>query len=68
MPACIIRPSPADEVSTVVKIVSQDECHFAIKYGGHARFARASNADGGITVGLRNIDAIEVVRRDQEVQ
>jgi FAD/FMN-containing dehydrogenase len=38
--------------------VKENKCHFAIKSGGHARFAGASNADGGVTIDLVRLNSI----------
>jgi FAD/FMN-containing dehydrogenase len=43
-----------------VKTIAKHNCHFAIKSGGHGMFEGASNADGGITIDLRNLDGLEL--------
>ena len=35
-------------------------CPFAVKSGGHANFAGASNIQGGLTIDLANLNQIEV--------
>jgi FAD/FMN-containing dehydrogenase len=60
VPACVIRPSTTEEVSLALKTITKHECHFAVKSGGHAMFPGASNADGGITLDLRDINGIEL--------
>jgi FAD/FMN-containing dehydrogenase len=59
-PACVIQPSSPQEVSTAVQIINQHSCHFAVKSGGHAMFAGASNAIGGITIDLKYLNWIEL--------
>lgn len=59
-PACVIRPSSSQEVSTAIQIINQHSCHFAVKSGGHAMFAGASNAVGGITVDLKYLNSVEL--------
>ena len=59
-PACVIQPSTPQEVSIAIQIIGKYECHFAVKSGGHARSARQSNADGGITIDLKHLNGIEV--------
>lgn len=36
------------------------KCEFAVKSGGHAAFAGASNADGGLTIDLKNLNELTV--------
>lgn len=43
-----------------MSIITQHSCIFAIKSGGHAPGAGASNANRGITIDLRKIDDIAV--------
>ncbi|EMD64664.1 hypothetical protein COCSADRAFT_115541 [Bipolaris sorokiniana ND90Pr] len=50
VPRCIFRPETAQEVANVVRVSQANKCRFAFRSGGHAQFAGASNADGGITV------------------
>jgi FAD/FMN-containing dehydrogenase len=59
IPACIVTPSSANAVSQALKIIKQYQCIFATKSGGHVMFPGASNAPAGITIDLRNINAIE---------
>ena len=59
-PACVIRPLSSEDVSTAVKTISKHNCHFAIKSGGHIMFEGASNADGGITIDLVNLNVLEL--------
>ncbi|KAH7549081.1 hypothetical protein BM1_10466 [Bipolaris maydis] len=50
VPRCIFRPETAQEVANVVRVSQANKCRFAFRSGGHAQFAGASSADGGITV------------------
>jgi FAD/FMN-containing dehydrogenase len=59
-PACIIQPSSPQEVSTAIQIINRHSCHFAVKSGGHAMFAGASNAEGGITIDLKNLNGVDL--------
>jgi FAD/FMN-containing dehydrogenase len=59
-PACRVEPSSAEDVVTILTAVKENQCHFAIKSGGHARFAGASNADGGVTIDLVRLNKIEL--------
>ncbi|KAF2801283.1 FAD binding domain-containing protein [Mytilinidion resinicola] len=59
-PFCIFQPRNAKEVVVVVLVSRKLGCSFAVKSGGHAAFAGASNVDGGITIDLARLDAIEI--------
>jgi hypothetical protein len=59
-PACVLRPSTSQDVSEAVKAIVKHSCNFAVKSGGHAMFEGASNADGGITIDLVNLDGLEL--------
>ena len=52
VPACIFTPASAESVSQAIKIISQHQCIFAVKSGGHAMFEGASNAPSGITIDM----------------
>ena len=47
-------------MSLILKTAIDFDCHFAIKSGGHARAAGASNADGGITIDLVRFNRVEI--------
>jgi FAD/FMN-containing dehydrogenase len=66
VPVCVIQPSSPQDVSTVIRIINQNSCHFAVKSGGHAMFAGASNAIGGITIDLKYLNEIEL-SQDHEI-
>ncbi|KAM7191814.1 hypothetical protein V8F33_008661 [Rhypophila sp. PSN 637] len=62
VPACIIRPRSVLDVSSAIRILSSGEGHrFAIRSGGHAPNAGASNIDGGITLDLGLLNWTRVV-------
>ncbi|OCL06761.1 FAD binding domain-containing protein [Glonium stellatum] len=65
-PSCIFQPKTAFDISAVVLVSRWSKCPFAVKSGGHAAFAGASNADGGITIDLSAMNAIELTP-DQKV-
>lgn len=60
IPACRIEPSTPEEVSTILKSAIKDQCHFAVRGGGHSRIAGSSNAEDGITIDLKNFKFVEV--------
>ncbi|KAF2749287.1 FAD binding domain-containing protein [Sporormia fimetaria CBS 119925] len=59
-PKCTFKPTSALEVSKVVLISRLAQCPFAVKGGGHTGFAGASNIDGGITVSLERLKAVDI--------
>lgn len=59
-PACRAEPASAEDVSFILETLVQENCHFGIKSGGHARTAGYSNADGGVTIDLVRMGTVEV--------
>ncbi|EAW17073.1 FAD-binding oxidoreductase [Aspergillus fischeri NRRL 181] len=57
-PYCIFKPSVNTDVSILVLLARYTGCPFAIKSGGHGAFAGASSIRGGITVLLKDMNAI----------
>jgi FAD/FMN-containing dehydrogenase len=57
-PFCVYKPSNPVGVSIIVLLSRLTQCPFAVKSGGHAAFAGASNIEGGITINLINLDEI----------
>lgn len=53
-------PASAQDVSDTIKVITQYECIFAVKSGGHAMFSGASNAPGGITLDLRKLNSLQI--------
>lgn len=51
-PTCRVTPSSAEDVSIAVKTLVGQGCHFAVKSGGMARIAGASNIHGGVVIDL----------------
>ncbi|KFY43207.1 hypothetical protein V495_04101 [Pseudogymnoascus sp. VKM F-4514 (FW-929)] len=60
-PACRVYPKSALDVSITVKTLKLNQCNFAVKSGGHASFAGASNIDGnGVAIDLRDLSQLTV--------
>ena len=59
-PACIVRPSSAADVTTLVKEFKASDTKFAVRGGGHTPWAGAANIDGGVTVDMRGLKGVEV--------
>lgn len=59
-PRCTFVPSATSAVSVLVLLSRLTQCPFAVRSGGHAAFAGASNVAGGITVSMQNLNAIQL--------
>ncbi|KAG8419773.1 hypothetical protein J3458_004615 [Metarhizium acridum] len=59
-PACRFTPGAPVDVSLAVLTSRVTQCRFAVKSGGHAAFAGASNIEGGLTLDLRNLNQVVV--------
>ncbi|KAK7934688.1 hypothetical protein PG985_000183 [Apiospora marii] len=65
-PACFVTPKTADEVSSIVKLLTSpspegdEPIPFAVRGGGHTWFVGANSAPDGITVDLRGLDSVEL--------
>ena len=57
-PSCRFSPKNAPEVSLAVLTSRVTKCKFAVKSGGHAAFAGASNIQDGLTIDLINLDEV----------
>lgn len=66
-PYCIFKPSKAADVSVLVLLSRLTRCPFAVKSGGHAAFTGASNIEGGITVSLEKLKAINLSKDKKTV-
>jgi FAD/FMN-containing dehydrogenase len=61
LPSCRVTPSDAEDISSIVKLASQNECLFAVKSGGHMGWRGASNVGpSGFTIDLDNMKGISV--------
>jgi FAD binding domain len=59
-PACIFLPKSSQDVASAVLLSRKTNCPFAVKSGGHAAFAGASNIAAGITIDLAWLNEITV--------
>jgi FAD/FMN-containing dehydrogenase len=60
VPACRVVPTCAEDVSTTLSILKAQNCQFAVKSGGHASFAGASNIDSAIAIDLLNLTSFTI--------
>ena len=54
-PNCFIQPESAQQISKIVTILSQSQCKFAVKGGGHMLFVGCNAIKGGVTIDLRSM-------------
>jgi FAD/FMN-containing dehydrogenase len=66
-PTCRVTPNCADDVSSTLKILKANNCQFAVKSGGHASFAGASNIGGAVAIDLRNLNELIVSNDETQV-
>jgi FAD/FMN-containing dehydrogenase len=61
-PACVVSPSSVEEVASIVQKIaaSPSNTTFSIRSGGHAPNVGAANARGGVTIDLRELNAVSV--------
>ncbi|KAI7780583.1 oxidoreductase [Diaporthe eres] len=64
-PDCIVYPETAQNVSTAVNALTiipntTSDCQFAVRSGGHAFTAGASNIASGVTIDLKGLHALEI--------
>lgn len=66
-PHCVVYPTNALDVSTVVLLSRLTQCPFAAKSGGHAAFTGASNIEGAITVSFQKMKGIKLAANKKTV-
>jgi FAD/FMN-containing dehydrogenase len=54
-PHCVFLPSDSVQVAVALLLSRLTQCPFAIKSGGHAAFAGASNIQGGVTINFAKL-------------
>ncbi|RKP04461.1 hypothetical protein THASP1DRAFT_21092, partial [Thamnocephalis sphaerospora] len=60
-PTCRVNPESAKDVSRAVTTLRVNRCKFAVKSGGHASFAGASNIDAdGVAIDLGRLNQVKV--------
>ena len=68
-PACIVRPTSAQDVSRAIKVIkSTPDCKFAIKGQGHSPAAGFANVDGGVTLDMTSLASIETIQWPRSVR
>lgn len=59
-PHCVFRPGNVADISAAIRTVRQTQCTFAVRSGGHAAFAGASNTPNGLTIDLRGLNKVKL--------
>ncbi|KAI1401829.1 hypothetical protein F4819DRAFT_496425 [Hypoxylon fuscum] len=62
-PACIVSPQTAEDVSATIRTLTSypnGQCNFAIRSGGHASWAGASNIADGVVIDIRALNSVDV--------
>ncbi|KAI0198890.1 FAD binding domain-containing protein [Astrocystis sublimbata] len=69
-PWCIVLPSSAQEVSSVIQILTEHQCPFGILSGGHGVFPGANSVQSGVTIdlGLMNATTYDVESKTASIQ
>ncbi|CAK5263924.1 unnamed protein product, partial [Mycena citricolor] len=61
LPRCRVTPTSAPEVSAIVTLAANYECHFAVRSGGHMVAAGSSNINGtGFTIDLGRMNTVSL--------
>ncbi|OBT60360.1 hypothetical protein VE03_10495 [Pseudogymnoascus sp. 23342-1-I1] len=66
-PACIFQPESAADVSLALIILQQTRCPFAVKSGGHGRYAGESTVENGVLIDLVRLDQITIAEDSETV-
>ena len=49
-PWCVVQPSSAQDVSTIIRILGANDCAFGVCGGGHSSFAGSNSVKEGVTI------------------
>ena len=66
-PACILRPTSATEVATIIKTMKAAGQQFAVRSGGHTQWEGANNIQDGVTVDLQFLNNIKLDEASESV-
>ncbi|KAF7629349.1 FAD binding domain protein [Aspergillus flavus] len=58
--ACWVQPSSTEDVATILGVIIDTSCRFAVKGGGHARNPDDSVSAGGVTIDMQKMRSVEV--------
>ncbi|KAK5047459.1 hypothetical protein LTR84_006555 [Exophiala bonariae] len=66
-PAAIFQPRMAADVSIAIIILKKTSCRFAVKSGGHGKWAGESSINGGVLIDLANMKQIKLSQKQSVV-
>jgi FAD/FMN-containing dehydrogenase len=55
-PGCVVTPKSALDVSKAIKVIVKNQCHFAVRGGGHNANPGANSIDGGVSIDLSSLN------------
>ncbi|KAF2188491.1 FAD-binding domain-containing protein [Zopfia rhizophila CBS 207.26] len=58
--ACRFEPTGTADVAAALRVLVGAWCNFAVKCGGHSRDPDFSNSVGGVTIGLKRLNKVDV--------
>ncbi|KAI1767900.1 putative FAD-binding oxidoreductase [Hypoxylon sp. FL1150] len=58
-PACIVQPSCAEELASMVSTLVDWDVKFAVRSGGHSVVPGAANIQGGVLIDMSQFDTVE---------
>ncbi|KDN44668.1 hypothetical protein RSAG8_05433, partial [Rhizoctonia solani AG-8 WAC10335] len=66
-PACVVVPESSSDVSTTVKILTANNCKFAIRGGGHTANPGWAGTDSGVLISLSKLNTVELSEDKESV-
>lgn len=67
-PYCIFQADNADDVSIAVKVLREAGCPFAVRSGGHGKFAFESSISDGVLIDLHRINHVDLSEDQQSAR
>lgn len=66
-PGCFVTPGTAQDVSNILKTLSNGGTRFTVKGGGHSTFPGGSNIQDGVTIDMGRMAGVELAEDFQSV-
>lgn len=66
-PRCFVAPKSTQEVSTILRVLTEGNWPFTVKGGGHIPFSGGSSIEDGVTIDMVHLDDIQVSPDQQTV-
>ncbi|OAA79999.1 FAD binding domain protein [Akanthomyces lecanii RCEF 1005] len=61
-PGCVVTPTSAYDMSAIVKLLTTQQCQFAVKSGGHNPNPGFNNIDKGVSIDLRSLNSTSLAQ------